>query len=87
MKQWVKERCSSRPPELQLVGAGIYIQRRNVKEQEHSASERIPAYTYYLCESREITVSEYEMLKSIEGIDTSRAIDEYTMQLVEMGVL
>ena len=67
MKQWVKERCSSRPPELQLVGAGIYIQRRNVKEQEHSASERIPAYTDYLCESREITVSEYEMLKSIEG--------------------
>lgn len=45
------------------------------------------AYTDYVCESREITVSEYEMLKSIEQISTDKAIDEYTMQLIEEGVL
>lgn len=37
--------------------------------------------------SREITTSEYEMLRSIEEIDNAKAIDEYTMQLIEEGVL
>lgn len=45
------------------------------------------AYTDYVCESREITESEYEMLKSIEEISTEKAIDEYTLQLMEGGLL
>ena len=45
------------------------------------------AYTDYVCESREITVSEYEMLKSIEGINTDKAIEEYTLQLMKEGVI
>ena len=45
------------------------------------------AYTDYVCESREITESEYAMLKSIEEINTEKAIDEYTLQLMEEGVL
>jgi hypothetical protein len=87
MKQWSKERCSQRPEELELVAPGIYIQRRNITEVEHEEMDWMPAYTDYECESREITVSEYETLKSIEEIDTSRAIDEYTMQLMDEGVI
>ena len=45
------------------------------------------AYTTWDCECREITVSEYNMLRSIEAIDTSKALDDYTMQLIEEGVL
>lgn len=49
------------------------------------------AYTDYVCESREITESEYEMLQSIGEIQTEKAvnaaIDEYTLQLMEEGVL
>lgn len=45
------------------------------------------AYTDYVCESREVTVSEYEMLKSIEDIDSQKAIDAYTLQLMEEGVI
>lgn len=49
------------------------------------------AYTDFVCESREIGVSEYEMLKSIEEIRTDEAvtaaIDDYTMQLMEGGIL
>lgn len=37
--------------------------------------------------AREIGVSEYEMLKSIEAIDTTKAIDAYTLQLIEEGLL
>lgn len=72
---------------MQLVAPSLYIQRRNITEQEHEARDGMAAYTDYVCESREITVSEYEMLKSIEQISTDKAIDEYTMQLIEGGVL
>lgn len=54
---------------------------------EHEATEDTPAYTDYECQSREITVSEYQMLRSIEEINTEKAIDEYTLQLIEEGVL
>ena len=91
MKQWTKERSASRPAVLQLVAPDTYIQRRNIQQEEHAATEEAAAYTDYVCESREIPVSEYEMLKSIEEIRTEEAvtaaIDEYTMQLMEGGLL
>lgn len=87
MKEWTKERCSEKPQELQLVADGIYIQRKNIKEVEHEAAKDMEAYTDWECDSREITVSEYQMLKSIEEINTDKAIDDYTAQLIEEGLL
>ena len=87
MKQWSEERCAEQPKELELVAPGIYIQRRNIKAVEHKAVDDMPAFTDYVCESRELTVSEYEMLKSIEEIDTTEAIDTYTLALIEEGLL
>jgi len=87
MKQWSEERCAEQPKELELVAPGIYIQRRNIEAVEHAAVDDMPAFTDYVCESREISVSDYEMLKSIEEIDVSQAIDEYTLQLMEEGLL
>lgn len=72
---------------MQLVAPNLYIQRRNITEQEHEARDDMAAYTDFVCESREIAESEYEMLKSIEEISTEKAIDEYTLQLMEEGVL
>lgn len=87
MKQWREEWCAEQPKELELVAPDIYIQRRNIEAVEHEATDDMPAYTSYKCESREIGVSEYEMLKSIEEIDTQQAIDDYTAQLIEEGLL
>ena len=89
MKQWTEERCAECPQELQVIADGIYMQRRNIEEVTHEADEAAgtEAWTEWVCESREISVSEYEMLKSIEEIDTAQAIDDYTMQLIEEGVL
>lgn len=89
MKDWTQERCSSRPDELQVIAPGLFIQRRNIKEVSHEADEEAgtEAYTEYVCESREITESEYAMLGSIEQINTDKAIDAYTLQLMEEGVL
>ncbi len=87
MKQWKKERCSTRPKELELIAHGVYMQRRDIEEVEHEATEEMAEYTDYVCESREITESEYEMLKSIESINTDKAIEEYTLQLMQEGAI
>lgn len=87
MKQWKEERCSTQPKELEVIADGVLMQRRSIEAVEHEDTEDMAAYTDYVCESREITVSEYEMLKSIEGINTDKAIDAYTLQLMEEGVI
>lgn len=89
MKQWTQERCSEQPQELQLIATDTYIQRKGIEKVEHPADEvaGTDAYTEWVCESREISVSEYEMLKSIEAIDNQKAVDDYTMQLIEEGLL
>ncbi len=89
MKQWSEERCAQRPEELQVIAPGLYMQRRDIQEVRHEADEvaGTDAYTEYVCESREITESEHAMLESIEQINTEKAIDAYTMQLIEEGVL
>ena len=69
-----------------MIAPGLYMQRRNIEKVEHEANN-MPAYADYKCESRKITESEYQMLKSVEEIDASKAIDAYTMQLIEEGVL
>lgn len=89
MTEWTKEYCASQPDEVQAIGPGLLIQRKDITEVEHPAEETpgSDAYTVWECMSREITVSEYEMLQSITEIDTGKAIDDYTMQLIEEGVL
>lgn len=87
MKQWITERCATQPSETQLIAPDSLIQRRNIKAVEHKATDTMDAYTDYECESREISVSEYEMLKSFEQIDTDKAVEAYTLQLMEEGVL
>lgn len=93
MKDWTQERCHKRPDELQPIAPGLYMQRRNIQKTERNLGKALEteACTEYVCESREITESEYAMLKSIESIKTDEAvtsaIDEYTMQLMEGGLL
>lgn len=87
MKGWSKERCSEKPEELQLVAPDIYIERKDIVEVQHEETEEMPAFTDYECMSREISVSEYQMLKSIEAIDNQKAVDDFTMQLIEEGLL
>ena len=87
MKEWKEERCATQPDELQIIAPGVYMQRRNITEVEHEATEDMPAYTDYSCECREITVSEYEMLQSIANINSDKAIEAYTLELMEEGSL
>lgn len=89
MKAWKQERCSEQPEELQDIGGGLYMERRNITAENHEADEAagVEAYTDYVCESREITQDEYNMLKSINEHNDQEAIDTYTEQLLEEGVI
>ncbi len=89
MKDWTQERCSERPDGLQAIAPGLFMQRRNIQRVDHAADETAgrEAFTEYVCESREITEGEYAMLKSIEEIDGAKAVDAYTLRLMEEGVL
>lgn len=87
MKQWTEEHCSEQPSELQLISSDTYIQRKDIEEVSHEEQEGTPAYTEWVCQSREISVSEYNMLQSIKEIKTNETIDNYTVQLMEEGVI
>ena len=87
MKEWSKEICSEKPEELQLIAPDTYIERKDIVAVEQEETEDMPAYTNYECMSREISMSEYQMLQSIAEINTQDAIDAYTEQLMEEGIL
>lgn len=87
MKQWKEEHCMHEPEELLRIANGLFLQRRNIEAVEHEATDDQEAYTEYVCECREITESEYEMLQSIEAISTDKAIEQYTLQLMEEGTI
>ena len=61
--------------------------KERCSEEPQEATEGMEAYTDWECDSREITVSEYQMLESIKQINTDKAIDDYTAQLIEEGLL
>lgn len=89
MTDWRKETSIAKPAEIQEVGPGVLIERRNIEQKTQQPAEGTEdeAYTYYEAESRTLTVSEYNMLQSITEIDNTKAIDAYTMQLFEEGVI
>lgn len=87
MTDWKTEICSEQPADMQRIGADLYMQRRNIELVHVEATDTMPAYDCWECESREITMAEYQMLKAIEDIDVNEALDEYTLSLIEEGLL
>lgn len=87
MQDWKKEVSAHQPSPLEIVAPDTYIQRKDITEVQHEKTENRDAYTDYECMSREISVSDYNMLKSIEQISTDKAIEEYTLKLMEEGAI
>lgn len=87
MQDWKKEVSAHQPSPLEIVAPDTYIQRKDITEVQHEKTENRDAYTDYECMSREISVSDYNMLKSIEQINTDKAIEEYTLKLMEEGAI
>lgn len=91
MTTWKLEVCGQdMPQELELVSPDTYIQRdliQLVTPEEDGERGEGAVGAHYECYSRFITVAEYNQLNAIEQIETNQAIDEYTMALIEEGIL
>ena len=82
MTAWFEEQCGSiKPDELQVIAPNTYMERKDIHE------EVIGGYTIWVSTSRKISFNEYYMLKAIAEITTDKAIDDYTIQLIEEGIL
>lgn len=82
MTEWKKEYTMEEPSELLLVSPDTYIQRKNIEsfiDNDGTAKWR--------SDSRFIKKNEYNLLQSIADILVDKAIDDYTMQLIEEGIL
>lgn len=84
---WKKEICATQPVELQVIAPNLYMERKNIHKVEHEANEGQDAYISWESDSREISMSDYNLLNSLKETKIDDAIDAYTMQLIEEGVL
>lgn len=87
MTEWFEDICSEEPSELTEGSPTSYIQRRNIHQVTIPTTDNVPAYTQWASEARNITKDEYNLLESIKEIKTDKAIDDYTLQLIEEGLL
>lgn len=85
MTDWTREYCFRRPPEVEDVDKDSVIVRTDIVEEEVETPEG--KEKRWSCLSRIMTRSEHLMLEDIKNIDVSRAIDEYTLQLIEEGII
>lgn len=88
---WKKEICAVQPDELQVIADGLYMERKNIHEVQHEPTEGMDAYISWESDSREISISDYNLIKALEDINVEdaveEAIDAYTLQLIEEGLL
>ena len=89
MTNWTKEVCGNElPEELQLVSPDTYIQRNNIRYVAGTFTmDEQGMGDHYECFSRFITVDEYNNLSEIKNMKAEEAIDAYTLQLIEEGLL
>ena len=86
MKEWKIEHCSERPLELQVIAPGIYMQRRNIRQVEHEATEGMEAYTDWECECREITFEEYHQSIVDETLANHTASIDYIAMMTDIDL-
>ena len=73
---------------MQEIAPGLYMQRRDITSKvKPGGPDGMGGYSYYESQSRKITAAELAMLQSIKEIDTAKAIDAFTMELIEEGML
>ena len=88
MTEWKEEHCSQQPAEVEAIADGFLLQRRNIRSVVHDADEDAgtEAYTEWVCESREITITEYQLQHKAEMAEMNEAIDDLTVSILMGGL-
>ena len=86
---WRKSFSTVKPLEAEKVVGGRYILRRNIVKSTQTDQDGNPQDTYNY-EERIVTEEEYGLIDTINSLIIRREaeiVDEYTMKLIEEGVL
>lgn len=93
MKNWkiVFGTEETKPLEIDTLSSPTTIyQRRNIEQIEEINSITNDKIKYWKREERELTLEEYSMLvlmQEIINVQKEKIIDDYTLQLIEEGVI
>jgi hypothetical protein len=72
MTAWKTEQCASEPQPFEQVSASSWIQRKDITKVDVPETETEPAHSYWTCQSRFLTLSEYTFEKEFEAATADR---------------
>lgn len=87
--QFRKSESKIKPEEVQELSAGRYLVRKNIKEAERIDinGEITTVWTYDEAIASAVEYAAYAAASAIESRRESEIVDEYTLQLINEGVL
>ena len=83
MTEWKEEHCSQRPSEFEVIADGFLIQRKDIHEELQEENE-VPGW---VCQSREISLAEYQLQQKEELAAINEAIDDLTVSILTGGMV
>lgn len=83
MTEWKEEHCSQRPSEFEVIADGFLIQRKDIREELQEENE-VPGW---VCQSREISLAEYQLQQKEELAAINEAIDDLTVSILTGGMV
>lgn len=87
--QYVKSESKTRPAEVEAITGGRYLVRKNIAEatKEDSDGKKIAYFEYEEAVATEAEFAAYATAQAMTLRHDEQVIDEYTMQLIDEGVL
>lgn len=87
--QFVKAESQTRPPEVEAITGDRFFVRKNIKEIYKADDEGNTAIAYQYDEAI-VSAPEYAAFAAVAAVENRREaeiIDEYTLKLIDEGVL
>lgn len=90
MTNWVNAESKIRPATYEETGSGKYFVRRNLYIDNREDAQTGEKYIMYCYEEAKMNAAEYAAYMTAETVESKREaeiVDEYTMKLIDEGVL
>lgn len=87
--QYKKSESRQQPAEVEEISGGRYFIRKNIKKESRT-DEQGAAFDLWLYDEALVTAAEYaawQAVQSAEQLREAEIVDEYTLKLIEEGVL
>lgn len=87
--RFVKSESRELPASVEKINGGRYLVRRNITKESRTGTsgEEVEIYVYDEAVATEAEFAAYSAVEAAELKRESEIVDEYTLQLIEEGVL